>query len=133
MTLLLTTTIINNNQSINNQQPTTNNQQQPTTINNQQQPTPTNTNQHQPTPKGPYTYVGDINPLFAVHPYVPTPGKPPSVWHEYTMPCQQSGFAVLPNMVDEHGHNVIMWQGDGWQQASDGRKDHDPQVTAVTS
>lgn len=25
------------------------------------------------------------------------------------------------------GHNVIMWQGDGWQQAFDGRKEHDPQ------
>ena len=22
---------------------------------------------------------------------------------------------------------VIMWAGDGWQQAPDGRKDHDPQ------
>lgn len=80
---------------------------------------------------GPYTYVGDINPLFAVHPYVPAPGKPPSVWHEYTMPCQQSGFAVLPNMLDSHGLPVVMWQGDGWQQAPDGRKDHDPQVLST--
>lgn len=49
------------------------------------------------------TYVGDINPLYAVHPYRRPGGNPGSVWHEYTMPCQQSGFTVLPDMVDEHG------------------------------
>ena len=74
-------------------------------------------------PMGPYELQGSVNPLFAVHPY----GNATKTWHEYTLPCQQAHVAALPYAKDEHGEAQLVWVGDGWQQAQDGRKDHDPQ------
>ena len=79
-------------------------------------------------PLGPYVFNGTFNPLYAVHPYGPVhPDGHRSICHEFTLPCQQAGLAEVANMVDEHGAAVRMWVGDGWQQAPDARKSHDPQ------
>jgi hypothetical protein len=80
------------------------------------------------TPMGPWTLSKSINPLFAVHTYLP-PAH--SYWHEYTLPCQQAGVLTLHGARDAHGEALVMWIGDGWQQAPDARKEHDPQWWAV--
>ena len=74
-------------------------------------------------PMGPFELQGSVNPLVATHPY----GNGTKVWHEYALPCQQAHVAALPFAKDEHGEAQLVWIGDGWQQAPDGRKDHDPQ------
>jgi hypothetical protein len=47
------------------------------------------------------------------------------------MPCQQQGVTPIPQKMSkpypgcEGGY--VLWSGDGWQQAPDDRKEHDPQ------
>jgi hypothetical protein len=74
-------------------------------------------------PMGPYRNGSrSINPSVRNH---TIPGW--SVWDEFTVPCQQAGVVQVRGSRDAHGEPLIMWLGDAWQQAPDGRKDHDPQ------
>ena len=50
------------------------------------------------------------------------------VWE---VPSQQQGVTAVPlrlaTPIDGCDGDVMMWSGDAWQQAPDGRKEHDPQ------
>ena len=50
----------------------------------------------------------------------------------WTVPGQQQGVTALPGGASKSSlpgceGGVMMWSGDAWQHAPDGRKEHDPQ------
>ena len=65
------------------------------------------------TPLGPYQPAGEVNTA---------PGGLP------TVPCQQQGVTVLGGSASAAAPPQLMWSGERWQQAPDGRKEHDPQA-----
>ena len=53
------------------------------------------------------------------------------VQRNWEMPCQQQGVTPIAHKlaapVDGCEGGYVLWSGDGWQQAPDDRKEHDPQ------
>ena len=70
-----------------------------------------------PAPLGPYTVRRELNPVVD-----PESGA-------LAIPSQQQGVTVIRGGPGQSNLSLqLMWSGERWQQAPDGRKEHDPQA-----